>query len=316
MLCRIALALNATTVYNDIITELGRNVKKIMKISEAKYLKKVFVVFQDKEQLEKLVVLKEKLQKEGIGWKVLEEAEMEAEEQATVGVLYITDCRKTLDRLNALGLAVLVSFHSGNEGEDLSTARYAVEQTEEVETIYLERVYRRYAGIPWYILETEHLFLRESVPEDAEDFCKIYQEPAITQYMESLAESKVSNPDYFRQYAKYVYDFYEFGIWTVILKETGQVIGRVGFSMREEFELPQLGYVIGAPWQGRGFAKEACEGVLKYAQEELGFEQIQVLIQTHNIPSLNLACQLGFIYERNLHIEEKKYELLVKNYTY
>ena len=304
-----------------------------MKISDVKYLKKVCAVLRDKKQVASLSGLAEKLQEKGILWEAVGDAELSvavmSREEANVrsamagkeaenadkGILYITDCKSVLEELIALKLPVLACYHAGNRGEDLSEARYAVEQPEEIEPAYLERVYRRVAGIPWDILETERLRIRESIPEDAEAFARIYGESAITRFMESLADSKVSNPEYFRQYARYVYEFYEFGIWTVIWKETGEVIGRVGFSMREAFEAPQLGYVIGTALQGRGFAKEACEGVLRYAQEKLGFEQIQVLIQTHNIPSLNLACQLGFVYERNLHIEEKEYQLLVKNYT-
>ncbi len=303
-----------------------------MKISDLKSLKKVCAVLQDEKQLASLGGLAEKLQEKGILWEAVEENRLKTEvtseeddvqgaivgkeaESADKGILYITDCKSVLEELIALNLPVLACYHAGNRGEDLSEARYAVEQPEDVEPEYLERVYRRFAGIPWNILETERLLLRESIPKDAEAFARIYREPAITRFMESLAESKVSNPDYFRQYAKHVYAFYEFGIWTVILKDTGEVIGRAGLSMREGFEFPQLGYVIGEPWQGGGFAKEACEGILKYAKEELGFERIQALIQEENKTSLYLAGRLGFVFERNLHIEEKVYQLLVKNYT-
>ena len=75
---------------------------------------------------------------------------------------------------------------------------------------------------------------------------------------------------------------------------TGQVIGRAGFSNREGCEDPELGFVIGVPWQRQGYATEVCKALLEYGKEELGFEQVQMLVMPENEISLHLAERLGF----------------------
>ncbi len=208
--------------------------------------------------------------------------------------LYLTDSAVMVRVLRGQGLPVLAYLHEENRGVDFSEARYACEKPEELEPEYLERVYRRFVGLPWDILETERCTLRESIEEDVEAFYKIYAETCITKYMEALYDSKVSQRAYIREYTEKVYAYYEFGIWTVILKETGEIIGRAGLSVREGCDLPQLGYVIGVPWQKKGLAREVCQGILQYAWEEFGFDRVQALIHQENVASLRLAAALGF----------------------
>ena len=161
-------------------------------------------------------------------------------------------------------------------------------------TDYLERVYRRYVGEPWEILETERCTLRESTEEDVEAFYRIYQEPSVTRYMEPLFADKEEEKNYIRQYRENMYEFYGFGIWSVLLKETGELIGRAGLDMRAGFETPELGFVVGVPWQGRGLAEEICGAILAYAEKELGITRVQAMVEPANTVSLRLLKKLGF----------------------
>ena len=60
-------------------------------------------------------------------------------------------------------------------------------------------------------------------------------------------------------------------------------------------DLPYLGYMIGTPWQGRGIAYEVCKAILDYGREELGFEQVALLVDKDNEASIGLADKLGFV---------------------
>lgn len=66
-----------------------------------------------------------------------------------------------------------------------------------------------------------------------------------------------------------MYGFFEHGLWLVIRKEDNKVIGRAGIENREiDGELQkELGYLIGKPWQGKGYAAEACLAILDYVKE-------------------------------------------------
>ncbi|MCR4587348.1 MAG: GNAT family N-acetyltransferase, partial [Lachnospiraceae bacterium] len=47
--------------------------------------------------------------------------------------------------------------------------------------------------------------------------------------------------------------------------------------------------------QGRGYAYEVCEAILRYAKEELDFERVICFVKQENAASLGLCAKLGFI---------------------
>lgn len=229
----------------------------------------------------------------------------EATEQ--LQTLYVTDCEAVAERLLGDGLAVLGYCHEQNAVVGFQGVKYILEAPEGTPTEYFERVLRRYAGLPWSILETDRCYVRESCEEDVEAFYEIYKAPEVTRYTEGLFEYAVSERAYIREYIEKVYAYFEFGVWTVVLKESGKIIGRAGLSLREGFEEPELGYVFGVPWQGKGLAREVCESIIKYAEEELEISGLQVLIQESNEASVRLAQKLGFRKEEDIEIGGKLY---------
>lgn len=226
-------------------------------------------------------------------------------------VLYITDDSATAKQLRDTGEAVLIHLHSGNSGQDFSEFTFAVEKPEELDAEYVEKVWRRLKGLPWDILETERLSVRETTVEDVDAFYDIYSESSITAHMEDLYSDVEEERQYVRDYIAKVYTFYEFGVWTVVEKASGAVIGRAGISYREGFEAPELGFVIGVPWQGKGYAKEVCSAILDYAREKLAFQEIQALVEPENTVSLHLCAKLGMEIVEQVSIAGKKYDRLV-----
>lgn len=231
--------------------------------------------------------------------------------EAAEPILYITDDSVTAMRLRDAGEAVLVHLHPGNTEQDFSQFLFAVEQPEELDAEYVEKVYRRLKGLPWNILETERCLIRETIVEDVEAFYKIYSEPAITEHMEDLYPDVEQEKQYVRDYIEKVYTFFEFGVWTVVEKSTGAVIGRAGLSYREGFDEPELGFVIGVPWQRMGYAYEVCAAILQYGGEKLGFEVIQAFVEPQNEASLNLCGKLGMQPVGNVIIKDREYVRLV-----
>ncbi len=172
------------------------------------------------------------------------------------------------------------------QGEDIP-------DPEELTPEYLERVYRRQRELPWDILETERCLLRETCEADLDAFYEIYAEPSITAFMEPLFEDRAKEEAYVASYRETIYGFYGFGIWTVVEKNTGTIIGRAGISMREGFDEPEIGFAIGVPWQRQGYAFEVCKACLDYAFNELDFSEVVALVQPGNTPSENLCVKLG-----------------------
>lgn len=225
------------------------------------------------------------------------------------GTLYITDQASCARLLQAKNIPVLGWYHQG--GDSLEGLPYLMEVVEEIDVQYLERVYRRFKGIPWDILETKRCYVRETMVEDVDHFLKIYANSEIVRYMEDLYPPEEERT-YIQEYIEKVYRYFEFGVWTVICKETGEVIGRAGFSVRDGYDIPELGFVIAIPWQGKGIATEICRAILDYGEREFGFEKVQALVRMENVSSLSLCRKLGFVPVDTIYEDEGWYQRFIR----
>lgn len=226
------------------------------------------------------------------------------------GTLYITDSEMMYHTLRQQGKYVLPYRHEENSDVGFTGSLYVIEQIDEIDYETVEMAYRRLAGLPWETLTTNRCIIRETIVEDVDSFYQIYAEPEITQYMEGLYADRDEEIAYIREYQEKVYGFYGYGMWTVLTLD-GTVIGRAGISWREGFDLPELGFVIGVPWQRQGYAYEVCSAILIYARKELGITQVQTLVMKGNDKSESLCRKLGFQYVGEVTEEGSVYRLMV-----
>lgn len=180
----------------------------------------------------------------------------------------------------------------GDGGQDLSPAHYLAETPEAADERFLERVVRREKGLPWTIGESDRLILREFTLEDM-----IW----ISEENEGEDDRVFCNRELLQAYIREQYGFYEYGIWAVVRREDGKIIGKAGVSdcnIRRETEEAsdmqlELGYHIFAPYRRQGYAEEACRIILDYVDEEYGCPVYAVVKRT-NLPSVRLLEKLGF----------------------
>lgn len=224
--------------------------------------------------------------------------------------LIVTDTVFVFDSMFGEGFYVIALYHDGNKKEVFSGAGYAVEDLPAVEYGSYQKAFDRLAGIPWDILETGRMKVRETIPEDVDDFYRIYSNPSITRYMEDLFPDRNREIEYLRAYVEQVYHFYGFGLWTVIHKKSGQVIGRAGLNVREGYEIPELGFVIDAAYQRQGYGFEVCSDILKYAEEELDFSMIQAFVNENNRISIHLLEKLGFAFDSEVDLGQHYHRYL------
>lgn len=270
-------------------------------------MKNVVLALKSGMTMKHFLPITELLIDSGIGvWAYLADEELPHKPDA----LYITDCKTTASELMAKNLPLLGFSHG--EGDAMSGMEYVMEQPEEIELLYLERVYRRFRDIPWDILETERCIIRESTVEDVEVFFTIYEDEDIVKYTDALYPDVEQEKAYMRQYIDKIYRYFEFGIWTVLLKESGEVIGRAGFAVRDGYELPDFGFVIGKSWQQKGIAYEICKALLELGKTYYEFEQVQALVMPENIPSCRLCHKLGFAENGMVTEKGKEYLYLLK----
>lgn len=271
------------------------------------YLKKVIAVIENNRYRDQTERIGEKLKAEGLECECLELEALRSTAETAVSTLWISDSGTCVEALRSLGQPVLALLHEDNYAQEFGAARYACQEPWELDGDYLDRVFRRYVGLPWDILKTSRCFVRETVPEDAEAFYRIYSDASITRYTEGLFPEIEQEKQYIRDYVDKIYSFYNFGVWTVMENAGDQVIGRAGFSFRAGYEEPELGYVIGRCWQGQGYAEEVCRALLAYGWEELGFERVHAFVRPENGASLALCRKLGMVQRGEACIEGKRH---------
>ena len=145
-------------------------------------------------------------------------------------------------------------------------------------------------------METSRCIVRESVLEDLEEFYDIYDSKGM-EYIESLSDYETER-EKLRAYIRTRYPFYEYGMWTVLDKESGKVIGRAGIEERvvNGEEKKELGYMLHYLYRRNGIGTEICQAILDYAKTILYMEEIHAFTHPKNIISQKLLIKLGFQY--------------------
>ncbi len=176
---------------------------------------------------------------------------------------------------------------------DLSRFPYVLEDADHVEESYLDMIDARLCGYPLEILRTDRTIVREICEADLDGLYEIYRDPEITRYMENLYEDRNEELSYTRDYIKWHYGLYGFGMW-IITDHKGNLLGRAGFEQKEDADYPELGFMIRKKEQGKGLAFEVCVAILSYAREHFEWKGIRSRCHPENEASIRLLKKLGF----------------------
>lgn len=148
------------------------------------------------------------------------------------------------------------------------------------------------------VLETERLLLRPLDGSDAEELFKIQTKGETMRYLGGSSVSVERIRDLIER-GSIVNSGLGLGMWAVILKITGQLVGRCGLfnSVVDGQGEAELSYLIDPEVAGNGFATEASSALIEYARSVLGVTRIVALISPENTASIRVAEKLGFYYE-------------------
>jgi len=152
------------------------------------------------------------------------------------------------------------------------------------------------------ILETKRLTLRQFVPEDAAENYRIYSDAATMRFMGRGPGSVEAEREQIRKHIANYYDTYGFGLWAVVLKETGRLIGRCGLLHQQiegGIEI-EVSYLLDRHYWGKGLATEAAREVVRAGFERFKLVRIVALIMPENTASISVAKKIGMEYEREV----------------
>jgi RimJ/RimL family protein N-acetyltransferase len=93
--------------------------------------------------------------------------------------------------------------------------------------------------------------------------------------------------------------------------DDGQLVGSIGLRVQRDFERAELGYWIGKPFWGRGYATEAAGAVIRYGFQELNLHRIYAGYFHRNEQSARVMIKSGMQYEGRLRQHVKKWDEFV-----
>jgi RimJ/RimL family protein N-acetyltransferase len=83
----------------------------------------------------------------------------------------------------------------------------------------------------------------------------------------------------------------------IILRASDTLCGGVGFRIDPEHRRAELGYWIGVPYWGNGYATEAAASLVKYGFSTLGLHRIFASYVTKNTASARVLRKIGMRHE-------------------
>lgn len=150
------------------------------------------------------------------------------------------------------------------------------------------------------IIETERLLLRRMTPEDADALFAVLGDPVSMEYYPDA----FSREDVSRWIAWCIASYAEngYGLYAMVLKSTGQVIGDCG-HVRQNVDgvtETEIGYHVLRSLQGQGYATEAARACVEYGFTKLGAKRMISLIRPENAASRHVAEKAGMTVEKEI----------------
>ena len=150
------------------------------------------------------------------------------------------------------------------------------------------------------ILETSRLLLREMTQGDYRELASIIQDDQTMYAYAGAFNDEETQAWLDKQLMRYRDD--GFGLWAVILKSNGKMIGQAGIS-RQEVEgqlVSEIGYLFNRLYWHNGYATEAAMACKDYAFNTLGFNEVFSIVRSANIPSKDVAISNGMIIRKRI----------------
>jgi len=151
-------------------------------------------------------------------------------------------------------------------------------------------------------LETDRLLLRGLQPEDLDAYAAMYADPEVMRYLED--GRPLDRAAAWRSMALHLghWSLRGYGQWALIERSTGEFVGRAGLWQPDGWPGLEIGWVLGRPYWGHGYATEAARSAIAYTANQLDADHLISLIRPENSPSIRLAERLGETYERTIDL--------------
>ena len=149
------------------------------------------------------------------------------------------------------------------------------------------------------ILETDRLVLRPMSDSDYKSLQEVLSDPETMKYY--AAPYDEAGVQKWIDWCKASQANRGFSLWSVILKETGQMIGDCGVSMQiiDDEMRPEIGYHLNKKYHHQGIGKEMTQAVRDYFFTHFNENEVYSYMDKDNLPSYKTAEANGMTYLHN-----------------
>jgi RimJ/RimL family protein N-acetyltransferase len=142
-----------------------------------------------------------------------------------------------------------------------------------------------------FLIETQRLLLRLPQREDFDAYADFMSDAEAAEFI----GGQQARAEAWRGFLQIVGAWYlqGFSMFSVIEKETGEWVGRIGPWMPEGWPGTEVGWGIVRSRWNRGYATEAATASIDWAFAELGWTEVVHVIAPDNIASQAVARKLG-----------------------
>ncbi|MGZ5048493.1 MAG: GNAT family N-acetyltransferase [Usitatibacter sp.] len=143
------------------------------------------------------------------------------------------------------------------------------------------------------VLETPRLVMRQLRESDWDPLALMYADPDVMRFIGTGVT--LNREETWRSIANMLghWQLRGFGMWALEIRETGEMAGRAGFIEPPGWPGFELGWLLGKPYWGKGYATEAARAALRHGFDAMGRERIVSFIRPGNAPSIRVAERLG-----------------------
>lgn len=144
---------------------------------------------------------------------------------------------------------------------------------------------------PAPLIETERLLLRQPHLEDLDAWAEFAADPECMRFLGGVQGRSAAWRAMMCMAGSW--QLQGFAMFSVIEKESGRWMGRIGPWMPADWPGTEVGWGLSSAAQGKGYAIEAATAAIDWAFDTLGWSEVIHCIDPENVPSQRVAERLG-----------------------
>lgn len=160
------------------------------------------------------------------------------------------------------------------------------------------------------VIETARLALRRLSHADAAFMLDLLNQPS---FIANIGDRGVRTLEEARAYidngAVASYSRHGFGLYLVVVKETGEAAGICGLVKRDGLDDVDIGFALLPQHWKKGYAVESARAVKDYASSVVGLSRLVAITSPDNRASIRVLEKIGLRFEKMVRLSVKGEEL-------